>query len=181
MILFVGQVERAMRGRGAFQEMDYRALFGSIDEMGHGRDRFGRRRSRKLSSAPIIYAMQGRPGPVVIALPEDVLTETWRKSLDAPRAEAVAIWPGLTQMAELQKRLWAAAASARQSSAAPAGRKKPAPAVLRFAERFDLPVAAQFRRASALDGEHPEFLRRGRPQHQSEAEAPASRAPTSCC
>ena len=52
-------------------------------------------------------AMQGRPGPVVIALPEDMLTEMAAVA-DAPRAEPVPIWPGLTQMAELQKMLWAA-------------------------------------------------------------------------
>ena len=101
------------------------------------------------------YAMQGRPGPVVIALPEDVLTEI-AEVADAPRAEAAPIWPGLTQMAELQKRLWAAERPL-VIVGGPGWTEKASASVLRFAERFDLPVAAQFRRASALDGEHPNY------------------------
>jgi len=153
MILFVGQVERAMRGRGAFQEMDYRAVFGSTTKW-----------TVEIDSAAQIpevlqrayhYAMQGRPGPVVVALPEDVLTETAQVP-DAPRAEAAPIWPGLTQMAELQKRLWAAQRPL-VIVGGPGWTEKASASVLRFAERFDLPVTAQFRRASALDGEHPNF------------------------
>src|SRR5580692_9241922 len=105
MILFIGQVERAMMGRGAFQEMDYRALFASTTKL-----------ATQIESAAQIpeivqrafhMAMQGRPGPVVVALPEDMLLEM-AATPDAPRAEPVPIWPGLTQMAELQKMLWAA-------------------------------------------------------------------------
>ena len=153
MILFVGQVERSMRGRGAFQEMDYRAVFGSFTKW-----------AVEIESAAEIpevvqrayhYAMQGKPGPVVIALPEDVLTDL-AEVPDAPRAEAVPIWPGLTQMAELQKRLWAAERPI-VIVGGPGWTEKATASVLRFAERFDLPVAAQFRRASALDGEHPNF------------------------
>ena len=85
MILFVGQVERAMLGRGAFQEMDYRAFFGSIAKW-----------ATQIETAAQIpevvhrafhIAMQGRPGPVVIALPEDMLVETG-DVVDAPRVDA---------------------------------------------------------------------------------------------
>jgi acetolactate synthase-1/2/3 large subunit len=154
MILFVGQVERGMRGRGAFQEMDYRAVFGSFTKW-----------TVEIESAAQIpeivqrayrYAMQGRPGPVVIALPEDVLTDM-ASVPDAPRAEAAPIWPGLTQMAELQKRLWAAQRPL-AIVGGPGWTPNATASVLRFAERFDLPVAAQFRRASALDGEHPNYV-----------------------
>src|SRR5271165_6547052 len=105
MILFIGQVGRKMLGRGAFQEMDYRAFFGSVAKW-----------AAQIDSAAQIpeavqrafhVAMQGRPGPVVIALPEDMLLETAQVP-DAPRAVAAPIWPGLTQMAELQKMLWSA-------------------------------------------------------------------------
>jgi thiamine pyrophosphate-dependent acetolactate synthase large subunit-like protein len=75
---------------------------------------------------------------------------------DAPRAEAAAIWPGQTQMAELQKMLW----TAERPIAIVGGSgwtQTASASVLRFAERFDLPVAAQFRRASVLDGEHPNY------------------------
>ena len=87
MILFIGQVERAMMGRGAFQEMDYRAFFASTAKL-----------ATQIESAAQIpeiiqrafhTAMQGRPGPVVIALPEDMLTEM-AAATDAPRVEPVA-------------------------------------------------------------------------------------------
>src|SRR5208282_6520724 len=105
MILFIGQVERAMLGRGAFQEMDYRSFFGSTAKW-----------VAQIETAAQIpevvhrafhIAMQGRPGPVVIALPEDMLLET-ADAVDAPRAIATPIWPGLSQMSELQKILWRA-------------------------------------------------------------------------
>jgi acetolactate synthase-1/2/3 large subunit len=153
LILFVGQVERAMLGRGAFQEMDYRALFGSTAKW-----------ATQIETAAQIpevvhrayhIAMQGRPGPVVIALPEDMLTDVVAAP-DARRVEPVAIWPGQTQMAELQKMLW----SAERPIAivgGPGWTEKASATALRFAERFDLPIVASFRRASALDGEHPNY------------------------
>jgi acetolactate synthase-1/2/3 large subunit len=99
--------------------------------------------------------MQGRPGPVVIALPEDMLTEMAAVT-DAPRVEPAPIWPGPTQMAELQKMLWAAE---RPIAILGGGgwTKRASAAFARFAERFDLPVVGSFRRASAFDGEHDNF------------------------
>ena len=85
--------------------------------------------------------MQGRPGPVVIALPEDVLTDLGEVA-DAPRAEPAPIWPGLTQMAELQKMLWAAERPIAIVGGPGWTRARDRRASLRFAERFDLPVAA---------------------------------------
>ena len=75
---------------------------------------------------------------------------------DAPRVEPAPIWPGLTQMAELQKMLWA---SDRPIAILGGGgwTKRASAAFARFAERFDLPVAGSFRRASAFDGEHDNF------------------------
>ena len=154
MILFIGQVDRAMIGRGAFQEMDYRALFASTAKL-----------ATQIESAAQIpeiiqrafhTTMQGRPGPVVIALPEDMLSETAAVP-DAPRVEPVPTWPGLTQMAELQKRLWAAE---RPIAILGGGgwTKRASAALARFAERFDLPVVGSFRRASAFDGEHDNFV-----------------------
>jgi acetolactate synthase-1/2/3 large subunit len=153
LILFIGQVERKMLGRGAFQEMDYRALFGStakwVTEINDARA------IPEVIQRAWHIAMQGRPGPVVISLPEDVLTDL-AEVADAPRAEAAPIWPGQTQMAELQKMLWAAD----RPIAIVGGPNWTPPAtaaVLRFAERFEMPVVAQFRRASALDGEHANY------------------------
>ena len=153
MILFIGQVEREMMGRGAFQEMDYRSLFASTTKL-----------ATQIESAAQIpeivqrafhMAMQGRPGPVAVALPEDMLLEM-AATPDALRAERVPIWPGLTQMAELQKMLWAAE---RPIAILGGGgwTKRASDAFARFAERFDLPVTGSFRRSSAFDGEHDNF------------------------
>jgi acetolactate synthase-1/2/3 large subunit len=153
LILFVGQIERGMRGRGAFQEMDYRAFFGStakwvteIDEVSRIPEIIGR---------AFHVAMQGRPGPVVIALPEDMLVETAAVAA-GPRVEPVETWPGLTQMAELQKLLWAA----RKPIAILGGGGWTARAragVVRFAERFDIPIATSFRRAMLFPADHPNY------------------------
>ena len=153
MILFIGQVERAMLGRGAFQEMDYRAFFGSTTKWATQIERA--EQIPEVIQRAWHIAMQGRPGPVVISLPEDMLTDVV-EAVDAPRAEAAPIWPGLTQMAELQKLLWAAE---RPVAIVGGGgwTQAASAAVLRFAERFELPVAASFRRASVLDGEHPNY------------------------
>src|SRR5215218_10130869 len=73
MILFVGQVGRDMREREAFQELDYRAVFGSICKWVTEID--DPARIPELVSRAFYVATSGRPGPVVIALPEDMLTE----------------------------------------------------------------------------------------------------------
>ncbi len=73
MILFIGQVERAMLGRGAFQEMDYRALFASTAKLATQIESAAR--IPEIIQRAFHIAMQGRPGPVVIALPEDMLVE----------------------------------------------------------------------------------------------------------
>ena len=153
LILFVGQIERSMRGRGAFQEMDFKAFFGStakwvceIDDPA---------RIPELVSRAFHVAMQGRPGPVVISLPEDMLTET-AEAVDAVRVEPAPTWPGLTQMAELQKLLWAA----KNPIAILGGSGWSAKAVdsfVRFAERFDLPVATSFRRAMLFPNGHANY------------------------
>lgn len=154
MILFIGQVERAMIGRGAFQEMDYRALFASTCKLVT--------QIETASQIPEVIqrafhtAMQGRPGPVVIALPEDMLFET-AAAADAPRVEPAPIWPGLAQMVELQKMLWVAE---RPIAILGGGgwSERARAAFARFAERFDMPVAGSFRRASAFDGEHEKYV-----------------------
>ena len=153
LVLFVGQVERAMRGRGAFQEMDYRALFGSTAKWAVEVEDAAR--LPEIVQRAFHVAMQGRPGPVVIALPEDVLTETATVA-DAPRAEAAPIWPGQTQMAELQKMLWAAR-SPLVIFGGGGWSERAGKALARFAERFDLPLAASFRRASLIDNDHPNY------------------------
>jgi acetolactate synthase I/II/III large subunit len=153
MILFIGQVERAMIGRGAFQEMDYRAFFGSVAKWATEIDSAAR--IPEVVQRAFHVAMQGRPGPVVVALPEDMLVEA-AEVADAPRVVPTPVWPGLAQMAELQKMLW----SAERPIAilgGPGWSERASAAMARFAERFDMPVAGSFRRSSVFDGDHDNF------------------------
>src|SRR5688572_7608372 len=147
LILFVGQIARDMREREAFQELDYRAVFGSIAKWTTEID--DPARIPELVSRAFYTATSGRPGPVVIALPEDMLTERVAVP-DAPPFEPVETWPGQADMARLQKLIWAAKqpvvllGGSRWSETACA-------AVARFAERFDIPVATTFRRGTLMD------------------------------
>ena len=72
MILFVGQVGTAMRGREAFQEVDYRAAFGPLAKWATEIDDADR--IPEIVARAFATALTGRPGPVVVALPEDMLT-----------------------------------------------------------------------------------------------------------
>src|SRR5262249_34285347 len=134
LIVFVGQVGREMRERDAFQELNYRAVFGSIAKWVTEID--DPARIPELVSRAFFTATSGRPGPVVTALPEDMLTERVVVP-DAPKFEPIETWPGLADMARLQKMLWAAKrpvillGGSRWSEAARA-------CVARFAERFDI-------------------------------------------
>src|SRR3982751_6316914 len=73
LIVFVGQVAREMREREAFQELDYRAVFGTMAKWATEID--APERIPEIVSRAFYTSMNGRPGPVVIALPEDMLTE----------------------------------------------------------------------------------------------------------
>ncbi|HLA20611.1 MAG TPA: thiamine pyrophosphate-binding protein, partial [Pseudolabrys sp.] len=150
LIVFVGQVGRRMREREAFQELDYRAVFGTIAKWTTEID--DPSRIPELVSRAFHTACNGRPGPVVIALPEDMLVERAIVP-DASAFEPVEIWPGLADMSRLQKLLWAAkrpialVGGSRWSEAACA-------ALARFAERFALPLATTFRRGHLVDALH---------------------------
>ena len=153
MILFVGQVERGTKDRDAFQELDYPAVFGSMTkwtaEIG-APERMAEYVARAFSTA-----MAGRQGPVVLALPRDVLTENV-ETADAPHLAALETSPGAEEMAALETLLEQAErpilvlGGARWDEGACA-------AVTRFAERFDLPVATSYRRAPLFDALHPNY------------------------
>ena len=116
MILFVGQVGRDMREREAFQEIDYRAVFGTMTKWVTEID--DPARMPEFVSRAFYTATSGRPGPVVIALPEDMLAER----VDVPSApafEPVETWPGATDMMKLQKLLVGGRASARSARRQP--------------------------------------------------------------
>jgi acetolactate synthase-1/2/3 large subunit len=151
LVMFVGQVGREMRDREAFQEIDFRAVFGSLTKWATEIDDAAR--IPEIVSRAFYTASSGRPGPVVVALPEDMLTDRVVVA-DAPPFEPVETWPGLSDMARLQKLLWEAArpimllGGSRWSETATA-------AVMRFAERCGLPVATTFRRGHLFDALHP--------------------------
>jgi len=151
MIMFVGQIGREMRDREAFQELDYRAVFGTMAKWATEID--DPARIPEIVQRAFHTACNGRPGPVVIALPEDMLTERV-VTPDARAVEPVEIWPGLTDMSRLQKLLWAAkrpvvmVGGSRWSEQATA-------ALMRFAERFQVPVTTTFRRGHLFDALHP--------------------------
>jgi acetolactate synthase-1/2/3 large subunit len=153
MILFLGQVARHMRGREAFQELNVRSFFAEVAKSVEEIDSAAR--IQEIVSRAFVAATAGRPGPAVVSLPEDMLRET----ASVPPAKAytpVETHPGLTQMAQLQKMLWAAerpfviAGGSRWSEAAVAG-------LARFAERFALPVGVSLRRQMLFDHEHPNY------------------------
>jgi acetolactate synthase I/II/III large subunit len=153
LIMFVGQIEKGMRERDAFQELDYRAAFGGIAKWATEIDDAAR--IPELLSRAFHVATSGRPGPVVIALPEDMLVEL-ADVPDAPAFKQVETHPGLTLMADLQKRLWAA----KRPFVLVGGTRWSDMAVqrlIRFAERFNLPVATTFRRQSYFPATHPNF------------------------
>ena len=151
MILFVGQVARDMREREAFQEVDYRAMFAPLAKWATEID--DPARIPEIVSRAFYTATNGRPGPVVISLPEDMLVERAAAN-DSPPFQPVETWPGLSEMAKLQKLIWAAK---RPMMIIGGSRWSPAAcdALMRFAERFAVPVCTTFRRAHLFDALHP--------------------------
>ncbi|MCF4126443.1 thiamine pyrophosphate-binding protein [Methylobacterium sp. SyP6R] len=150
MILFVGQIERAAREREAFQELDYRAVFGTIAKWVTEIDSADR--LPELIARAFHVATAGRPGPVVIALPEDMLVETATVA-DAPAFRPVETHPALSQMVALQNLL----AQAEKPFAILGGSRWSAEAVrrfTRFADLFSLPVACSFRRQGHFPADH---------------------------
>lgn len=157
LIMFVGQVERGMREREAFQELDYRAVFGKLAKWVTEIDDV--QRIPEIVSRAFHVATSGRPGPVVIALPEDVLTERVPPTQTPPtRALAhyrhVEVEPSPQQMAQLAALLQ----SARQPLVVLGGSRWSAQAcaqVAAFASAWQLPVACSFRRQMLFEGQHP--------------------------
>jgi len=157
MVLFIGQVASDQRDREAFQEVDYRQMFGPgtlgmakwVGEV-HDPDRLPEYVARAFHTA-----MQGRPGPVVLVLPEDMLT----RSTSAPvlaRAEAAQAWPAPAALADLREKLLAAK---RPFVLAGGGGWTPesCAALQRFAEAWALPVGCAFRFQDLFDNRHPQY------------------------
>lgn len=154
MILFVGQIARNMREREAFQELDYRAAFGPLAKWATEVDDAAR--LPEILSRAFHVATSGRPGPVVIALPEDMLTDN-ATVLDAPHYAPVAATPSTAQIERLDVLL----REATRPIAIVGGSSWNAEAVTRFAafaERCALPVAVSFRRQMLFPADHPCYI-----------------------
>jgi acetolactate synthase I/II/III large subunit len=153
MLLFIGQITREYRGREAFQEVDFEKFFGPLAKWAVEIN--DPARIPEIVARAIRVATQGRPGPVVISLPEDMLTEEVTVA-DAPVVEPAETWPALADMMRLQKML----GTAKKPIAIIGGSRwseKACASLARFAERFDLPVIASFRRQPLLSADHESY------------------------
>lgn len=153
MILFVGQVQRDAREREAFQEVEYRRAFtefakwvGEIDDA---------RRIPEFVTRAFAIATSGRPGPVVLTLPEDMLVE----EVEVPAAQPympVEAHPAPSQMAAFDallkqsQRPMFIIGGTRWSEEAVADFQN-------FASRFKVPVGCSFRRQMLFDHLHPSY------------------------
>ncbi|MEA2663982.1 MAG: acetolactate synthase large subunit, partial [Candidatus Eremiobacteraeota bacterium] len=150
LILFVGQVARGMRGREAFQEVDYAQMFGGMAKW--AAEIADARRIPEYVARAFHVALSGRPGPVVLALPEDVLRGRADVAELAP-ATASGAHPGADDMAQLRALL--ARAERPLAILGGSGWDEAARAAFaRFAERSGLPVACGFRRQTLFDNRH---------------------------
>jgi len=153
MILLIGQVARAQRDREAFQEVDYRAMFAplakwvaEIDDPARVPEYFARAWA---------VAQEGRPGPVVLALPEDMLAET-AEVADAAPAPLACPAPDIDTMARLGEAL---ATSERPLLVlgGPGWSAEAAGLAAETALRHGLPVATAFRCQDFIDNAHPNY------------------------
>lgn len=154
MILFVGQIARADTDRDAFQEVDYRAMFAPLAKWVAQIDRTDR--IAEYVARAFHVAMSGRPGPVVLALPEDMLSGHAAcpdlAPARAPRAvvDADAL-AGLSEALARAERPLVVAGGPLWSQGA-------ADDLARFAQAWDLPVAVPFRRQDRMDNAHAHYV-----------------------
>lgn len=154
MILLIGQVGRTMVDREAFQEMDYRRVFGEMAKW-VGQIDDASRIPEYLSRA-WKTATSGRPGPVVLALPEDMLTEEvaakdvvhTAPSEPAPDAQSLSRFSELLGKAKKPLML----------VGGPGWSSEIAEQAMRFATAQGLPVATSFRCQDYVDNDHPNYV-----------------------
>ena len=156
MVLFVGDVASDTRDREAFQELDYTHFFGpSSKGMAKRVERIDdARRIPEYVSRAFATAMNGRPGPVVLVLPEDMLTTPVPDVRPLPRVEAVPSACDPQRLLVLREMLLQ---SRRPLVIAGGGGWTPeaALALQRFAENWQLPVGNAFRYQDIFDNRHP--------------------------
>ena len=151
LVLFIGQVARGMRGRDAFQEVDFQAFYGGMAKSVIEVDEASGLASAIADS--FRTAMEGRPGPVVVSLPEDMLYDTAPASIP-PRVEPNRPSPSAADIEKAELML----NGAERPMVVAGGSvwdEQGITALARFAERRRVPVACSFRRQRLMDNLHP--------------------------
>ncbi len=155
MVLFIGDVASDMRDREAFQEVDFQSFFGpSTKGFAKRVERIDdAKRIPEYVARAFATAMNGRPGPVVLVLPEDMLVQAVQ-AVALPRVEAVEAWSDPGSLRKLREMLLQA-----QKPVVIAGgggwTVQSAQALQRFAENWKLPVGNAFRFQDTFDNHHP--------------------------
>ena len=157
LVLFVGDVGSDCRDREAFQEVDYNSFFGpNTKGLAKRVERIDdAQRIPEYVNRAFATAMNGRPGPVVVVLPEDMLTRMV-EARPLPRIEAVEAWSDPGSLRSLREMLL----QARQPLVIAGGSgwtPQSAQALQRFAENWKLPVANAFRFQDTFDNHHPQY------------------------
>jgi acetolactate synthase-1/2/3 large subunit len=154
MILFIGQVPGEFADREAFQEVDYRQMFGPMTKWAAQIDR--PERMHEYVSHAFHLATSGRPGPVVLALPEDMLTQT-ASVIDVAPYQTVQASPAPADMEKLRALL----ANARRPLVILGGTVWTQEArrdLQAFAESSGLPIACSFRFQDLIDNNHGHYV-----------------------
>ena len=154
MVLFVGQVGNDFVEREAFQEIDYRRMFGQMTKWVAQIDVAAR--IPEFVARAFQVATSGRPGPVVLALPEDLLEQT-ADVADAACHRPVQSAPTDAQAADL-RRLLAQARAPLVLLGGTGWTEAACDDLRRFAEASQLPVACAFRYQDLLDNRHPNYV-----------------------
>ncbi|MFN9490200.1 MAG: thiamine pyrophosphate-binding protein [Betaproteobacteria bacterium] len=154
LILFIGQVGNDVVEREAFQEIDFRRMFGPMTKWVAQIDRADR--GAEYVSHAFHVATAGRPGPVVLALPEDMQTEMAPAS-NAGRYQRVAANPGEYDMHRLRDLLGKAKKPLMMVGGGGWSRQA-SEDILAFARAFNLPVCASFRCQDLVDNRDPHYV-----------------------
>ena len=154
MILFVGQVARDQADREAFQEIDYRLMYAPIAKWVAQIEDAAR--IPEYVSRAFHTAMSGRPGPVVLALPEDMLREE-AAAADVAAVQPVTVAPARAEMAKLRALLEKAQRPLMIVGGA-GWTEKASADILAWAKANNIPTGAAFRRQDCFDNNDPRYV-----------------------
>jgi acetolactate synthase I/II/III large subunit len=154
MIVLVGQVARHQIDREAFQEVDFRKMYAPLAKWVTQIDMA--ERIPEIMNQAFQVATSGRPGPVVLALPEDMLRDRCAAPMSGPY-RAVHAHPGAADLAEM-RRLLAASERPMMLVGGSGWSDAAAADIARFAEANELPVCCSFRRQDIVDNRLPCFV-----------------------